>query len=233
MASTSAGSTPSGPGEVAGSPKSFLTTALETAASAIERFYPIKQIGAHLVALHSYAHDPKRQVEAHHYCSHLNQDFHQCVIYDSDRADARLIGVEFIVSDKVFKTLPEEEKKMWHSHEYEVCGGLLNMPGVPSTAEKSMMQHLAKTYGKTWHFWEFDRGDKLPLGVPRLMASVTNEKEFDSTLVAELEKKYGFKREQKEKQRSNISGPEGGVDPAADQCNKGKGLRLVLEEFGI
>jgi hypothetical protein len=32
------------------------------------------------------------QVESHHYCSHLNEDVHQCVIYDSDRPDARLIG---------------------------------------------------------------------------------------------------------------------------------------------
>ncbi len=26
---------------------------------------------------------------AHHYCSHINEDVRQCVIYDSDKKDAR------------------------------------------------------------------------------------------------------------------------------------------------
>lgn len=60
------------------------------------------------------------QVEAHHYCSHLSEDVRQCVIYDSDASDARLIGVEYIISRRLFDSLPEEEKKYWHSHTYEV-----------------------------------------------------------------------------------------------------------------
>lgn len=30
-------------------------------------------------------------------------------------------GVEYIVSDRIFETLPKEEQKLWHSHAYEVC----------------------------------------------------------------------------------------------------------------
>lgn len=29
-------------------------------------------------------------------------------------------GVEYVISEKVFKTLPQEEKQLWHSHEFEV-----------------------------------------------------------------------------------------------------------------
>jgi hypothetical protein len=29
-------------------------------------------------------------------------------------------GVEYVVSEKVFQTLPAEEKQLWHSHNYEV-----------------------------------------------------------------------------------------------------------------
>lgn len=29
-------------------------------------------------------------------------------------------GVEYIVSDKIFETLPSNEQKLWHSHAYEV-----------------------------------------------------------------------------------------------------------------
>ena len=60
------------------------------------------------------------QVEAHHFCSHITSDMRQCVIYDSNKADARLIGIEYIISRKLFETLPMEERKYWHSHSYEV-----------------------------------------------------------------------------------------------------------------
>lgn len=33
------------------------------------------------------------QVVAHHYCAHINQDVRQCVIYDSDKKDARASNI--------------------------------------------------------------------------------------------------------------------------------------------
>ncbi|KAF7773678.1 hypothetical protein Agabi119p4_5845 [Agaricus bisporus var. burnettii] len=97
------------------------------AGSAIMSFDPVKQIHQHLCAFHTYSHDRSRHVEAHHFCTHLSPDFHQCVIYDSENPHARLIGIEYIVSEKIFEGLPEEEKKYWHSHKYEVESGLLQM----------------------------------------------------------------------------------------------------------
>ncbi len=64
------------------------------------------------------------QVEAHHYCGHLNEEVRQCVIYDSAEDKARLIGIEYIISRRLFESLPEEEKKMWHSHQYEASSSL-------------------------------------------------------------------------------------------------------------
>ena len=49
------------------------------------------------------------------------------MIYDSDKPNARLIGTEYIISDKLFETLPEEEKVYWHSHKYEVQSGTLQV----------------------------------------------------------------------------------------------------------
>ena len=34
---------------------------------------------------------------------------------------AGLIGIEYMISTSLWETLPEEEKKYWHSHKYEVC----------------------------------------------------------------------------------------------------------------
>jgi hypothetical protein len=48
----------------------------------------------------------------------------------------------------------------------QVKSGTLVLPSVPKVAEQAVLRKLAKTYGKTWHFWQFDRGDKLPLGKP-------------------------------------------------------------------
>lgn len=78
----------------------------------------------------------KRQLIAQHYCAHLSDEVLQCVLYDSEKKDARLIGVEYIVSAKIFESLPADEKKFWHSHNYEVKSGVLTAPGAPEAAEK-------------------------------------------------------------------------------------------------
>lgn len=116
-----------------------------------------------------------RQVEAHHFCAHLNEDMRQCLIYDSPEQDGRLIGIEYMVAEPVFLTLPDDEKPLWHSHEFEVKGGFLFMPGVPGVVERQDMKIVCKTYGKTIHFWQVDKGDPLPLGIPQIMMALTRD----------------------------------------------------------
>ncbi len=43
---------------------------------------------------------------------------------------------------------------------------LLQAPRVPVLAEDLEMKKLINTYGKTFHTWQVDRGDTLPLGKP-------------------------------------------------------------------
>ncbi len=81
-------------------------------------------------------------MEAHHYCMHYNQDMRQCAIFDSPEADACLIGVKYIISEKLFNTLSDEEKKLWHSHDYEVKGEILFMLGVPKTIERKELEEV-------------------------------------------------------------------------------------------
>lgn len=94
----------------AGDEQTLGTKAMGMGAKVLQDFSPLKQICRHLCGFHCYSHDVTRQVEAHHYCSHLSEDMLQCVIYDSPDADARLIGVEYIISAKLYVDLPEEEK---------------------------------------------------------------------------------------------------------------------------
>lgn len=146
---------------------------------------PLGSIHAHVCGFHFYSGDMPRALQVHHYCSHLNPDVFQCVIYDSDRADARLIGIEYIISEKFFAGLPADEKQLWHSHRYEVMSGLLIAPGLADGPERELMQELVNTYGKTWHLWQVDRGDTVPLGLPKLMMGFTADGQADASMVAE------------------------------------------------
>ena len=44
----------------------------------------------------------------------------QCLIYDAPKNPARLIGVEYMITPKLYETFGPEERKLWHSHDYEV-----------------------------------------------------------------------------------------------------------------
>lgn len=110
----------------------------------------------------------------------------QCILYDSPRPNARIIGIEYMITPKLFATLDATERKLWHSHVFEVKSGMLIMPQpsalVPQTAwdkaETAEMEQVIELYGKIYHLWQVDRGDKLPLGVPQLMTSFTSKDQF-------------------------------------------------------
>jgi hypothetical protein len=182
---------------------------------------PLQGIHDHICGLHFYSGQMHRQVNAHHFCAHPTPELRQCVLYDSNRKDAKLIGIEYIISARLFKTLPPEEKKLWHSHAYEVKAGLLAAPGLPDSVEKKLMKDLATTYGKTWHTWQVDRGDALPMGIPQLMMSFT----ADGQVKRES-------REDRDRRRKRSDLPDPYVDPEADAWRKGAPLQLELKSRG-
>ena len=188
---------------------------------------PISAIGAHVCGIHFYSGNMKRQLIAQHYCSHFSDQVLQCVIYDSDKKDARLIGIEYIVSAKIFESLPADEKKFWHSHNYEVKSGALAAPGVDELAEKDLMKVLIGTYGKTWHTWQVDRGDKLPLGIPQLMMAFTADGQLNSKVAAERDSLYAVPMAAKKAARTDIADAK--IDPGADAWQKGKAVQLDLK----
>ncbi|KAL6000530.1 Oil body-associated protein 1A [Asimina triloba] len=181
-----------------------------------------------IIRFHRYADDMTRQVEAHHLCSHQNEEMRQCLIYDNSNKDARLIGIEYIVSEGLFLSLPDNEKPLWHSHEYEVKSGILFMPGVPGPIGRLDLEKVCKTYGKTFHFWQVDRGDELPLGLPQLMMAFTRDGQLDEKLVEGVEKRFGISVAAEREKRAYMSGPEYGIHPLANAA--GKGLKTEIRE---
>lgn len=97
---------------------------LSKAAAPLHSFKPLGNICESFCGIHPHCGDLKRQIISYHYCSMLDEDRRQCLVYDSDEPKAKLIAVEYIISEKLFKELPDKEKKFWHSHKYEVESGL-------------------------------------------------------------------------------------------------------------
>jgi len=205
---------------------------LDMGARMAGHFAPVNTIHQHVCGFHFYSGEMHRQLVAHHYCSHINQDVRQCVIYDSDRPDARLIGVEYIISEDLFEKLSPEEKKLWHSHVYEVKSGTLVAPGVPDIAEKEVMKELVNTYGKTFHTWQVDRGDPLPLGVPQLMMAFVADGQLNQDLLRQRDEYYKISSAEKKKQRDDIEEPKD--NKGADAWLKsGKAVQLTTTETKV
>ncbi|CAG8760783.1 14308_t:CDS:2, partial [Racocetra fulgida] len=146
-------------------------------------------------------------VEAHHYCSHLNDDFRQCVIYDSHEADAKLIGVEYIISARLFQRIL-------------VCPfGSLVPTAVSDKAEGKVMEDLINTYGKTWHFWQVDRGDPLPYGPPQLMMSFTGDNQLSPKALKNRDERLNVCSAHKREARAKLQETYK-CDPCADHWSR-------------
>lgn len=151
-------------------------------------------------------------------------DVRQCILYDSPNPGARLIGIEYMVTPKIYETLDTEERKLWHSHVFEVKSGMLVMPQpsvlVPQAAwekaETTEMADVIQLYGKVYHLWQVDLGHKLPLGEPRLMTSFTDRKQMPDfeKVMGERDAGFGVDWKRKQEIRKDIKEPE--IHPDAD-----------------
>ncbi|KAK6154883.1 hypothetical protein DH2020_009131 [Rehmannia glutinosa] len=214
-----------------GKPMTMEQHMLDKGAQMLQSLKPIKQMNQHICTFALYSHDMSRQIETHHYATRLNQDFLQCAVYDSDDSTGRLIGVEYIVSDKIFETLAPDEQKLWHSHAYEIKSGLLVNPRVPEMVVRPELENLAKTYGKFWCTWQTDRGDVLPVGPPALMMSpqAVNLGMVKPDLLKKRDDKYNLSSDALKTARVEIAEPEW-INPQADYWKQhGKGFYVDVE----
>ncbi|KAK2447511.1 histone acetyltransferase [Trifolium repens] len=216
-----------------GEPMTMEQHFVDKSAMMVQSFKPINQMSQHVCTFAMYSHDMSRQIETHHYCSRLSNQFLQCAVYDSDDPNkGRLIGVEYIISDDVFETLPLEEQKLWHSHAYEIKSGLWVNPRIPEMIGMPELESLAKTYGKFWCTWQVDRGDRLPLGAPALMMSpqAVSPGLVRPELLHERDSKYNISSESLKSSRIEIPEPEM-INPMADYWKQhGKGFVIDFEQ---
>lgn len=221
-AHTMADSKPANSPTPPGAEKTGKTKALETGARLLQDNSPVASLDIYLNGFHADKRDAEHQMESHHFCRQVNQDFAQCVLFDGNTAQANLQGIEYIVSEKIYDGLPAAEKKYWHPHNYEILSGTLIAPNIPEVAEKQLMRDKMNSYGKTWHVWRtgmYDMpSDKLPLGDPALMWSFNRDGEAKPGLVEQRDRRLRVDSANKRQARSElaqIARPQGGVDDMA------------------
>jgi hypothetical protein len=210
-----------------GEETSTSTKALEAGTAMLQGKQPLEALNIYMNGFHFYNGDMSAQMEAHHYCSVINEDMNQCVIFDGNGRDAKIMGVEYIISAKLFETLPAEERKLWHSHAYEVKSGQLIAPGIPEKAEHEFMEKIIGTYGKTWHTWHTDQKLTLPAGHPLLMMGFTSDGQANPTMVDARDKRFKITSADKVKDRANIPAPP--IAPGADAWQQGDVMQLSLQ----
>ena len=154
---------------------------------------------------------------------------HQYVIFDGNTRNAKLMGVEYVVSKKLFDTLSEDEKKLWHIHVYEVASGTLIAPGRPEKAEHEFMEKMIGASGKTWHTWHTDEQHNLPVGIPHLMMGFTDDGQLAPSLVADRDRRFSISTSERRKSREKITVPP--TTPGADSWKGGEVLHWKLDRI--
>ncbi|MES4903513.1 MULTISPECIES: OBAP family protein [unclassified Streptomyces] len=208
----------------AGQGKGRWLATLEQGANLLQTATPLKGFDVYVVGFHCAKGEPDFQMEAHHFCRVVNADLLQCVLFDGNTKDANLIGIEYIISGRLFDGMPDQEKPYWHPHNFELLSGQLIAPGLPEAAEKAFFKLLVNSYGKTWHTWHTNSRDghpgmDLPYGDPKLMWSFNRDGECDEDLRRDRDRAMGLDTDAKRADRQSFLSlvrPQWGVDDMRD-----------------
>jgi hypothetical protein len=155
---------------------------------------PMSNPHFHFCGIHMAKKNSSLQFITQHYCAAhsggAEGDVFQCVLFDGTGKNAKLIGVEYLISDEAYRKLPDDEKKYWHAHTYEVLGGGLIAPGLTPKEEMDFMKVVIKTWGKAWHTWP-DPKSAVPVGEPLLIWSLMGDGQVNDKLLAQRDKEFG------------------------------------------
>lgn len=194
-------------------------SALEEGSASLQSTAPLETFDVYLVGFHPLKEEPAHQLEVHHFCSQANDEFAQCVLFDGNTEEANLNGIEYIISERLFESLPEEEKQYWHPRNYEILSGQLVAPGLSDKASKELMKGEINSYGKTFHMWDTgtlnDTGDELPLGDPNLAWSLNRDGEAIPGIIGQRDTSMSINTQEIRNQRKefiDLANPQEGVN---------------------
>jgi Protein of unknown function (DUF1264) len=120
----------------------------------------------HLNAVRHNFDDSSLRVE--HFCKPHDRVMTVCQLYDSNSANATLIGIEYIITQEQYDSLPNREKPYWHAHREELRPERAD-PRMPELSPEQAQAEMAKmfpTWGKVIITWI--PSDDLPSFPPQV-----------------------------------------------------------------
>jgi hypothetical protein len=141
---------------------SSIAEAIGTEASiARELHFPLTFAGAH-----GWPNRPGSPGVARRDCEPVNNLVSHRLLYDGPSPDARLIGVEYLVSDEVYRRMPAEERLYWHAHGCEGDAGLPSSPRPPRSDANATRVEVGTLWRKVYRTWvsggDYPRGPSWP-----------------------------------------------------------------------
>jgi hypothetical protein len=120
----------------------------------------------HLNAVRHNFDDPSLRVE--HFCKPHDRIMMVCQLYDSNSGNATLIGIEYIITQEQYDSLPNREKPYWHAHREELRPERADpmMPELSPDQAQAEMAKLHPTWGKVIITWI--PSDDLPSFPPQV-----------------------------------------------------------------
>jgi Protein of unknown function (DUF1264) len=120
----------------------------------------------HLNALRHNFDDPSLRVE--HFCKPHDRVMMVCQLYDSNSVNATLIGIEYIITQEQYDSLPNREKPYWHAHREELRPERADpmMPELSPEQAQAEMAKMLPTWGKVIITWI--PSDDLPSFPPQV-----------------------------------------------------------------
>ena len=107
----------------------------------------------HLNAVRHNFDDPSLRVE--HFCKPHDRVMMVCQLYDSNSANATLIGIEYMITQEQYDSLPNREKPYWHAHREELRPERADpmMPELSPEQAQAEMAKMLPTWGKVIITW--------------------------------------------------------------------------------
>jgi hypothetical protein len=134
------------------------------------------------VLLNTFRTIDKEQANVWEYRSESSYDVAQSLILDTSKDKMKLLGVEYTISDNVYKELSEDERKSWHSNSYEVNAGLVAGPKLLPFDEETLIRKLRSSWSKT--YWLWNPAYKVPVGTVRFWKPFSDDGQVDPSLLA-------------------------------------------------
>lgn len=80
-----------------GGSKNTKTRRLELGAKILQPNRPVDGMDIYLNEFHPIKDPPEMQMEAHHFCHQVNEEFAQCALFDGNPKSVNLNGIEYII----------------------------------------------------------------------------------------------------------------------------------------